>query len=163
MYMQPSCPSGDEVGRRGFTVVSRVGPEVSVVHCCPEPLAGVSLRVGRRVVTGQCVVRGQAGDECGCIIGQGGLALFGRAAQGRGLVIVISNLPFAKTLRNLRNEKHIMRILAKLGISKPCVTRICENLGILRNKCEIRKKIFVKPSENSRILAKTRICEICET
>ena len=43
----------------------------------------------------------------------------------------------AKTLRNLRNEN-----LAKLRIAKPCETRICKTLRILRNKRQSAKKII---------------------
>ena len=59
--------------------MSRHGPQskVRAVHRCAKPLTGASLRVGRRVVAGQGVVRVRAGDERGCIIGEGGLALFG--------------------------------------------------------------------------------------
>ena len=36
-----------------------------------------------------------------------------------------------KTLRNLRNKKNFLQILAKLRIAKPCETRICETLALL--------------------------------
>ena len=44
---------GPEVaGRRGFSVVSRGGQEseIRAVHRCGQPLAGVSLGMGRHVV-----------------------------------------------------------------------------------------------------------------
>ena len=34
-------------------------------------------------MTAQGVVRVRAGDECGCIVGESGLAPVGRASQGR--------------------------------------------------------------------------------
>ena len=46
------------------------------VQRCAKPIAGVSLRVG-------CNIVGLTGDECCCIIGEGGLVMFCRAAQRR--------------------------------------------------------------------------------
>ena len=53
----------EAAGRGGFTVVCRGGPksEIRAVHRCAKPLAGVALRVGCHVVTGQGVVRVCAG------------------------------------------------------------------------------------------------------
>ena len=75
----------EEAGLGAFTVVVRGGPEseVRAVHRCAKPLAGVALWAGCRVVAGEGVVRVRAGDECGCIVGESGLALVGRTFQGR--------------------------------------------------------------------------------
>ena len=61
---------------------------------------------------------------------------------------------YCENLAKFAKRKTYLRNLAKLVFAKPCETRICETLRILRNKRKTERKGF-----ENRSSCETRICE----
>ena len=73
------------------------------------------------------------------------------AGSGRPYFTAIGKLyrdgHHCENLAKLAKRKSYLQMLAKLRIEKPCETRICETLLILRNKYKTAKEIFEKPCQ----------------